>query len=172
MDSQRYRLDRTEIIVISPSDPIMKIQISATDASIEFITSSGSTQRFPCTLGSSAFPATPAFEIDSITEKIISIQLTYINYYDTEFPTLDPWRFHGRVTEPELVDVVFTTNLGRSSGEVRKKGLGVDRDGYPLCTFVLDASDGDEIGGVYAYGYSCSTMFYGLFTRKGGCRSA
>ncbi|KAH9205129.1 hypothetical protein DL95DRAFT_417670 [Leptodontidium sp. 2 PMI_412] len=172
MDSQRYRLDRTEIIVISPSDPILKIQISATDASIEFITSSGSTQRFPCTLGSSAFPATPAFEIDSITEKIISIQLTYINYYDTEFPTLDPWQFHGRVAEPELVDVVFTTNLGRSSGEVRKKGFGVGRDGYPLFTFVLDASDGGEIGGVYAYGYSCSTMFYGLFTRKGRCRSA
>ncbi|KAG4430274.1 hypothetical protein IFR05_014238 [Cadophora sp. M221] len=118
MDSQRYRLDRTEVINITPSDPMVKIHISATKASMKFTTASGDTQRLLCTLGSSGFPAPQPFEMDGMTEKIVSIQLTYVNYYGTAFPELDPWKFHDRVTEPELVDVVFTTNLGRSSGEI------------------------------------------------------
>jgi len=77
-------------------------------------------------------------------------------------------RFYGATAEPELVDMSFTTSLGRSTEWGRREPYPGVVQVDPTCEFELRAPEGEEIAGLYVYGYEESTMFHGLLTRRTG----
>lgn len=171
MDSPRYALDRTDLIVFASFDPVVKITFTPQN-DLQFTSLSGEVQQLPSSSGNAIDKFSRStckyFAIDGPSERICSVQLTYAHYYDKDFANLDPLLFHGLVTEPQLLEIVFITNMGRSSGAVRRKGVEVKGVGDSECTFILEAGEDEEIAGLYKFGNLWSTMFHGLLTRAKG----
>ena len=171
MDSYRYALDRAHVVVFDPEDSIC--EIAREHPSLRFTTVSGKIlflPQIPTTASPSDFePDVPAFLLDAQKgERIRSVHLTYASYYDAAFPTTDVNRFYGATAEPELVDMSFTTSLGRSTEWGRREPYPGVVQVDPTCEFELRAPEGEEIAGLYVYGYEESTMFHGLLTRRTG----